>query len=174
MTQLGLLPTYLMDASSIVELDGKHKAPSTSPTFTPKERVQVWDGLEMLTKDGRLKLIKQVKTELALWNPDGLRRLTQYPGHKLVIRRTPNIVLEYQSITAKYKDIRPKPGRDKADPWLVLACKLKGFCIICEELSLVERTSTAKDLRIPDICKMEGLIRPLKLREFANHQGWIS
>ncbi|MCH7744802.1 MAG: DUF4411 family protein [Chloroflexi bacterium] len=83
----------------------------------------------------------------------------------------------YQQLVAKYRssNIGPKLGRDKADAWLLAVSQVKGFTIVTQELALERRAPTAeKDLRIPDICKLEGLTEAIDLRTLGNHEGWLS
>lgn len=61
MTQLWLLRAgiYIVDTSSLVELDNKHfvlpgQAPRP-PSFDLREQALVWDGLEALARSGRLE-----------------------------------------------------------------------------------------------------------------------
>ena len=70
MTQFWLLAgVYVVDTSSLVTLDNKHAVlpgqPPRQPAFTLAERALIWDGLERAAKAGRIKLIRQVKAELA-------------------------------------------------------------------------------------------------------------
>ena len=87
MTQLGLSgdlgplairPVYLLDSSSLIRLDGRDRPPLNPLEFTNQERALIWEGLEHLTEEGRLKLITPVKNELKRWPPEGLRRLMVY------------------------------------------------------------------------------------------------
>lgn len=171
-------PIYLLDTSCIVRLDNKDRLPPNLPEFDNNECDAIWRGLEKLTEEGRLKLIKQVKSELKDWHPEGLNRLKGYKGHSLIIRRDSPIVKAYQQLVVKYRSsskIGPKPGRDKADAWLLAVSQIRGFTIVTQELALERRTLTAKkDLRIPDICKLEGLAEALDLRALGNHEGWLS
>lgn len=168
---------YLLDSSSIIRLDGKDRVPPTSP-FTADEQSKIWDGLEQFAKDGRLKLIRQVREELGRHDPAGLKRLKEIPGVNLIIRRTPAIVLKYQSITTAHPDLMKGGSRfDPADPWLILASELHGHIIVSEELSKTERTTLiARKLkleRIPDVCIARRLDPAIKLRDLALQEGWI-
>jgi hypothetical protein len=168
---------YLLDTSSPVRLDGKDRVPSTSP-FSAAEQKAIWKGLEELADQGRLKLIKQVKEELARHDPDALKRLRQYSGQKLIIKRTATTIKHYQLITSKHPDLLKGGSRfDPADPWLILAAERLGYTIISEELSKPERTTRSqrkKNMeRIPDVCKARKLKDAIKLRDLAKQEGWI-
>jgi hypothetical protein len=168
---------YLLDSSSIIRLDGKDRVPPVSP-FTTDEQSKIWDGLERLAKDGRLKLIRQVREELARHDPAGLKRLKEISGVNLIVRRTPDIVLKYQRITTAHPDLMKGGSRfDPADPWLILASEMHGHIIITEELSKTERTTLItrklKLERIPDVCVARKLEPAIKLRDLAIHEGWI-
>ncbi len=176
MTQKSLLPVYLMDASPIIRLDGMDRRPPTPPDFTITERALIWDGLEEFAKDGRLRLIKQVREELSRWHPQGLARLMAFPGCRFDMRRTQGVTLEYQRIVTTYPDLAPKAGgRDPADPWLIVAAQKYGWTIITMELSLKARSPKArKNLRIPDVLDYEKMLPCLDLRTVANHEGWLT
>jgi hypothetical protein len=95
---------YLLDTCSLLDLDSKHPMePGTE--FSVRDRALIWDGLEGLADSGQLKLIKQVKLELKRHHPDGLKRLTVYPGHHLAIRRTASVIALYQKITTSYPQL---------------------------------------------------------------------
>lgn len=183
MTQLGLAgdlgplaiqPIYLLDASSLIRLDGKDRLPPNPPEFTNQERALIWEGLEHLTEAGRLKLITQVKKELRRWHPEGLKRLVGYKGHSLIIKKTRQVIYDYQNIITLYPNIGPKPGRDPADPWLIHVSRKRGFTIVTQEESLTGRKSAKRDLRIPDVCQRDNLPPALNIRDLANHEGWLT
>lgn len=95
---------YLIDSSSVIRLDGKDRNPPVL-AFSKVERELVWDGLESFADNGRLKVIKEVREELGRYDADGLKRLQQYPAHRLIIRRTQTIVQHYQTITTAHPDL---------------------------------------------------------------------
>lgn len=130
------VPTvYLLDTSSLVRLDGLDGIPSAHP-FSSKEQKLIWDGLEDLASDKRLKLIKQVKGELKRYNQPGLDRLRKYPGHLLKIDSTdPLVVKLYREVTTNHPDLMKGGSRkDHGDPWLIVASEIYGYTIITEEL----------------------------------------
>lgn len=174
MTQLGFYPTYLLDACCVTRLDRMDRRNLNPPTFTPVERAVIWDGLERLADQGRLKLITPVKRDLEHWYPGGLARLEAYPGHRLQMQRTaPTNVALYQQIVTRYPDIAPKPGRSDSDPWLLVAARRFGYTIVTMELSLGARSPTAnKKMRIPDICTRENLLCQ-DLHGLAKDEGWL-
>lgn len=168
---------YLIDTSSVVRLDGKDGVPSALP-FSKAEQEAIWKELENLADQGRLKLIKQVKEELSRHDPNGLKRLKQYPGQKLIIRRTASVIKHYQSITTQHPDLTKGGSRfDKADPWLIVAAEIHGYTIITEELLKKDRTTLVARRRnmerIPDVCKIRpGLNDAIGLRDLAKQEGW--
>lgn len=170
---------YLADTSSIVRLDGLDGNPSALP-FSSSEQAAIWKELEKLCGDGRLKLIKQVKRELADYNPNGLARLSQYPAHRLTISKTDHAVVKlYREITTNHPDVlRGGSKKDHGDPWLILASELHGYKIITEELLKAERSPTLPLRRqriekIPDICQARGIEPAIHLRDLAKNLGWI-
>lgn len=170
---------YLVDTSSVVRLDGKDTIPPTHP-FSKAEQESIWEGLEDLADNGRLKLIKQVKSELWRHDRKGRARLTQYPQHELIIKKTPSVVRLYQAITTNHRDLMKGGSRhDPGDPWLIVAAELYGYTIICEELLRKDRAPTLprrKRLmeRIPDVCQARKLEDAIRLRDLAIQLGWIT
>jgi hypothetical protein len=169
---------YLLDTSSLVRLDGLDGIPPPDP-FSAKERALIWDGLEELADEGRIKLIKQVKSELKRHNPKGLARLSQYRGHRLIVRRTPEVIKIYRSVTANHPDLMKGGSRlDPADPWLIVAAEKFAYTIICEELLKAHRAPTLplrrrKMDRIPDVCQARKLENAVRLRDLAKNLKWI-
>jgi hypothetical protein len=168
-----LTPVYLLDACCLVELDGRHRDPPASPSYTVKERALIWRGLESLARDGRLKLIRQVKRELKRWHPDGLKKLAIHPGTMVFMRRTPPIVRRYQTITSTYPQL-VKGGSliEKADPWLILVAQLHGYTIVTEELPQDMRKRKKNEIHIPDACLIESILC-INLRRLAKDEKWL-
>lgn len=59
-------PVYLIDTCSLMRLDGLNREPPGSTPYTVLERGLIWDGLEWLANDGRLKLIKQIRGSMGI------------------------------------------------------------------------------------------------------------
>ena len=177
-------PTYLIDCNSLVELDNRHRYPPPPPLFTTAERTAIWAGLESLAEQGRLKLISQVREELKRWDLEALTRLSVYDGQRITVRRTPELVLEYQRILTTYPDLQKsvKPRRDPSDGWLIVVARLKGYSVISQERRINERyvrrgqtPPQNPELRIPDVCdKSDVQVTCFKLREVASREGWLS
>ena len=124
-----------------------HRYPPPSPPFALAERGAIWDGLENLANHGRLKVIRQVSAELRHGYPEGYQKIAAMPHTDLPIRKTQAVIVEYQRIVTAYPDIRPGPGKDPADPWLVLIAKKREYTILSEELKINERDPSAKGKR---------------------------
>jgi uncharacterized protein DUF4411 len=175
-----LFPTptiYLIDSCSVIRLDGKDHNPPAVP-YTSAEKEAIWNGLKEFADEGRLKLIKQVKEELSRHDPAGLKTLKQYPGQKLIIRRTADVIRRYRLITTSHPDLMRGGSRfDPADPWLILAAELYDYTIITEELLKKDRTTLKPRKRnmerIPDVCKSRNLKSSISLRDLAKLEGWI-
>ena len=88
MVQLGFYQIYLLDTSCLTRLDRKDRRNYDPPTFGGTERALIWDGLERLCDEGRLKIIQPIKDELNSLHPEGLQRLSVYRAHRLLMRRT--------------------------------------------------------------------------------------
>ena len=171
-------PVYLLDTSSVVRLNGKDGNPSAHP-FSKAEQAAIWKGLEKFADDGRLKLIKQVKSELWRHDRTGRARLCKYPKHELIIKKTPQVIRLYRDVTTNHSDLM-KGGsrRDPGDPWLIVAAELFDYTIICEELLKSDRSPTLPRRkrnmeRIPDVCKTRTLRDAIRLRDLAKQEGWI-
>jgi hypothetical protein len=177
MTQATFLePVYLVDASSLIDLDGMNRylqtAPPPAANYTPRERGLIWHGLEELAAAGRLKLIKQVREELERHDLAVLQRLQVYPGARMPpVRR--DLQLRYKALLAEYRDLMPKdPAYDPADPWLIVAAQKWGYTIICEEVPAAQKTKRPKTTPIPDICASKS-IPCVRLRRLGNDLCWI-
>ncbi len=169
---------YLLDTSSVVRLDGKDGNPSAQP-FTEAEQVAIWEGLEKFAEEGRIKLIKQVKSELWRHDRKGRGRLCKYEQHSLVIKKTKKVIRLFQGVTTNHSDLM-KGGsrRDPGDPWLIVAAELFDYTIICEELLKKDRSPTLPRRkrqmeRIPDVCQVRRLPDAIRLRDLAEQEGWI-
>jgi hypothetical protein len=169
---------YLLDTSSVVRLDNKDGVPPPNP-FTKTEQDAIWNGLEEFASDGRIKLIKQIKSELWRHNRKGRARLLKHDQTTLVIKKTPAIVKVFRDVTTNHPDLM-KGGsrRDPGDPWLIVAAELYGYTIITEELSKPERKPTLPRRilnreRIPDVCSVRKLEQAIHLRDLALKEGWI-
>jgi hypothetical protein len=167
---------YLLDTCTVVGLDGKHRPPTSQ--YSSAERVLIWEELETLANDGRVKLIKQVKAELKRWHPGGLARFAPYPGHRLIVKRTADVVRHYQLITTQHPDLA-RAGRmkfDPADPWLIVAAERHGYTVVTDELLQADRATLKgrkqREQRIPDVCKIRN-VPCVKLRDLAIQLGWI-
>lgn len=169
---------YLIDSSSIIRLDGKDRNPPAQP-FTAIERELIWEGLEAFAENGRMKVIKEVREELERWDSAGLDRLKQYPAQRLIIRRTQNVITQYQAITTSHPDLMKGGSRfNPADPWLILAAEKYAYTIITEELEKSARTTQVGRMqrreRIPDVCQVRNLKPIICLRDLAVQEGWIT
>jgi len=168
-----LIPIYLIDTCSVTALDGKN-ALSTNPRpplFSPSERQVIWTHLEEMTRQGFLKLISEVRTELKDWDPDAIPRFSKYPKHRLPPRGDA-LHKTYRVIFADPFNRRliGSTRREKGDPWLIAAAKQYGYTIITEELHASVR-ARRRGVRIPDVCEREG-ISYISLRELAVQEGW--
>jgi Domain of unknown function (DUF4411) len=153
---------------SVVRLDGKDGNPSAQP-FTEAEQAAIWEGLEKLAEEGRIKLVKQVKSEL--WRHDR-------KGRARLFKSSPVIKL-YRDVTTNHSDLM-KGGsrRDPGDPWLIVAAELFDYTIICEELLKKDRSPPLPRRkrmmeRIPDVCQARRLRDAIRLRDLAKQEGWI-
>jgi hypothetical protein len=178
MTQSSFLPpVYLLDSDCVIRLDGKDKVLQGNtprpPQFTPVERGLIWDGLESLSRDGRLQIIKQVAHELERLYPEGLDRLRGFP-HTSPPRVTRDLRVRYQNLLACYPTmVRPYAQRDPADPWLVVTAKKYNYSIVTMELSRQVRASRPRHgPPLPDVCQAEG-IHCIDLFRLANDEGWL-
>ena len=178
MTQLSVLGprVCVIDTSSLVELDNKHlilpgQAPRP-PSFSVEEQALIWDGLESLANGARLKLITQVKAELARWNPEALNRLKAYRGHRAP-NRTPDLVRQYQAVMSQFpRLIERYPKYDPADPWLIAMALKYGYTVVTEETPAAEKARPPRKVPIPDACQALG-VAWLHLRAFAELEEWI-
>ena len=169
---------YLIDSSSVIRLDGKDRNPPAQ-LYTAVERELVWQGLEQWAETGRIKVIKEVREELERYDPDGLKRLRQYPAQRLIVRRTQAIVQAFQNITTAHPDLMKGGSKyNPADPWLILVAEKYDYTIITEELPRSARTTLKRRKqrleRIPDVCAARTMKPITNLRDLAVKEGWIT
>jgi len=179
--RLDFYPTYIIDTCCVMELDNAHRVlkgqDPPPPRYTNAERAAVWEGLERLAKDGRLKIIRFVKEELADHYPAILPRLDSLPHTGCNI--TNRVRLAYQELIGRNPKVLEgwphDPAHDDADPWIVAFAKTSGFTVITEEISAEQssRKKRKKGMSIPDLCDAEG-VKCVKLRRLATDEGWLS
>lgn len=177
----GFYPTYVLDTCCVMELDNAHRVPDGQERppqrYSDDERAAVWDGLRLLAKDGRLKIIRFVREELAVHYPAILPRLDSLPNARCNL--TNQIRRVYQEIMARHPKITegwPRdPTYDDADPWIVAFAKTNHFTVVTEELSAGQssRKKRTKGMPIPDLCAAES-VKCVKLRRLATDEGWLS
>ena len=168
---------FAIDASCIVGLDNKHvvltgQQPAT-PEFAEAEQAAIWDGLEQLAANGRLKVIPAVASELRLRNPEGLARLTRHTATRAA--RTNPIRLEYQELIDRYPDWAPRGDEnwEQGDPWLVAFAMVRGYCVVTDEKpKRLQRARRRNNTKIPDVCDIQS-VPHRTLRKLAEEQGWI-
>ena len=144
---LSLGDVHVIDTSSLVNIK-----------FEPEPN-KVWSGIYTLIEQGKLKTVGYVFPELVRMvtqrkiEPGYLTALKEY--RRQFVIPDEDIILEAGRINHLY----PKLGdafdpRNRADPWIVAAGKLKGMVVITEE----NDTGPGKTHRIPWACDQEGVI----------------
>jgi predicted nucleic acid-binding protein len=139
---------YVIDTSSFVDA-GLESDPE-----------KVWTGLMRLCRDGGAftvsyvypelkRMSESVPPKLPLHRYEELKRLKQR-----IIVPDPDIIMEAGRINSAY----PKLGdmfdrRNRADPWIIAAAKMKGLTVVTEEAD----TGRRKTHKIPWICDQEGV-----------------
>lgn len=159
-----------------MELDNRHLVlpgqPPRAPSFTAIEQGLIWDGLDGLARNGRLKLITHVKMELRRWHPDALNHLKGYRGHRAP-NRTPDLVRRYQVVMGQFpRLIERDPKYDPADPWLIAMAQKYGYTVVTEEKPVAERSRPGRKTPIPDVCHALG-IPSVNLRGLAVLEEWL-
>lgn len=169
---------YYIDCSSLMELENRHVilSPGKTPTFSKLEQGLIWEGLEVLADEGRLKLIKQVRAELQRWHPVALARLNAFAGCRVPPTNN-DLRRRYQTIVATYPRWAKKVVQSKyepADPWLIASTQKYGGILITEELPAARQLRPRKNRpKIPDACEALGV--PYQtLREVALEEGWLT
>ncbi len=179
--RLDFYPIYILDTCCVMELDNAHQVlkgqDPPPPRYTDDERAAIWEGLERLAEDGRLRIIRFVREELASRYPAILPRLDSLPNTQCNITNRMRRV--YQELIGRHPKIIegwPRdPAHDDADPWIIAFAKTSGFTVVTEEVSAEQssRKKRKKGIPIPDLCRNEG-IRCVALRELAGSEGWLS
>ena len=176
----GFYPTYILDTCCVMELDNAHRVPGgrerPAPRYSDDERAVVWGGFKKLAEDGRLKIIRFVREELAVLYPSIVPKLESLP--KARGNLTNQVRRIYQEIMARHPEIMEgwlrDPAYNDADPWIVAFAKTNGFIVVTEELSAGQSNSKKrkKGIQIPDLCAAES-VKCIKLRDLAVKEGWL-
>ena len=108
-----------------------------------------WNLVVRLICEGRIKTVPFVMDELERVDPQAYQRVNPYRD-ELVVRNTPEILLEAGRITRKYPNMSRARGRyDIADPWVIAVGKLHGYTVVTDE--------GLKRRKMPRVCEKEGI-----------------
>ena len=174
-------PVYLIDASSINELENAHRTivltgmPLPPAPFSDEEQIAIWKGLLSLANAGRLKLLPAVATETFRLSPKAVQRIRDMPHTRCT--KTAAIRAGYQVALEAYPDWRPRGlgDIDQGDPWLWATAIERGWAIISEEKRRGEMTDPRRrrtETKLPDACDGHNILcRTLK--DVAIREGWI-
>ena len=152
-------PVYLIDSSSISELEGSHRTmrlsgmPAEPPAFSDEETLAIWNGLASMASEGRLKLLTPVAIEAQRWSPETVKRIRELPSTRC--SRTESIRAGYQIALEAYPDWQPRGlGEiDQGDPWLWSTAIDRGWAIISEEKrreDMADPRNRRKETKLPD------------------------
>ena len=130
--------SYLIDTSSLANVgDG---------TSASSDR---WHVIDRLIAEGRLKTVHQVFNELKAVDPEAHRRLK--PRKKAMVVRSNRVGLMKMTGVIAHRHpsmAHPRSRKDRADPYVVAAAKLNGFCVVTDE-------STRRKGHMPSVCDAE-------------------
>ena len=172
-------PTYLIDANCLIGLEDCHDRVVGQPViilFQPSERKKVWQGLRDLSKNGRLKIVAEVRAEIA-FRCKSAKELISRCLTKTGSRKSRAIMVDYQRIIRLYPGWAPNENTqfDSADPWLIATASVRNYVVVTDELPAFAqaRMPSRNRHKIPDVCAREGLVCQVGLKELARQQGWI-
>ncbi len=174
-------PVYLIDASSINELENSHRRiqlagmPQPPPPFSEEEQIAVWNGLSTLADEGRLKLLSAVAFETQRLSAEAIQRIREMPHTRCT--KTAAIRANYQVALEAYPDWRPRGlgDVDQGDPWLWAAAIERGWAVISEEKRREEMTNRRQrrdETKLPDACDGHNILCRTP-KDVAIREGWI-
>ncbi|MHB8514713.1 MAG: DUF4411 family protein [Dehalococcoidia bacterium] len=167
---------YTLDTCCFLELDGCHSVlagQARKPdTYSALQRGLIWQGIEQLCRDGRLRIIPQVRDELSRHDAEALRRLQHFPDHSTPPLNN-DLRQRYTRLMAAYPRLIPNdPTRDPADPWLIVRAQRYGYTIATEEKPKHLRTTKLNVPKIPDVCAAEN-VPWMCLQDLVAREKWL-
>lgn len=155
---------YVIDSSALIDLK-EHYPEDTFPSL--------WERLEELASNGRLKCPREVLREIEKKN-ENLHDWLKNNAAVISDAETAKLAPVAAQIDSSYPELKkgrhskfPKPR--SADPWVVaLASQKKGIVISTER----PRPNAQKITQIPDVCRNES-IRCLNLTEWFRELGLV-
>lgn len=167
-------PSYVIDTSAILDLEGVNEA--TSYTDDAQVRQRVWRGLEEMIRQGRLVTVYAAKDEFKRKCPAVYQRLQPLSNAFFM----PDSVALFEAVQAVLSHVeqltlsrlsRRKPNRDPADPYIVALALLENRTVVTSEKHRRDRNPRCqRDERLPDICEVNG-VPCLNLQRFVQAEG---
>jgi hypothetical protein len=153
--------TYSIDTSALVH--GWVRAyPITVPMFRP-----VWDKLDELIENGRLRASAEVLTEIKKKDDDLAAWCEKHPALFVEIEDGP-IQEQVANLLAKYpRLVDTRRGRDGADPFVI------AYAMSCNPIRTVitqEQGGTLEKPKIPVVCDAED-VRCINLLQLLTEQS---
>lgn len=153
--------SYVFDTSAFIILKN----------YYPQRFPSVWQGLEGLAADGRLRSVREVLQELEAYNDEDFIKnwAGQHPGlfptpRKAELEFVAGIfaVPHFQALISQKSLLK---GTPVADPFVIAAAAVEGRIVVTQE---IEKPNASK---IPNVCKHFG-IGCFNLESFMEAEGW--
>ena len=130
----------------------------------------LWDEIEELIRNGRLKMSEPVFDEV-MWGAV-LRDWCSEKGLKpfLLSKVDDSVENAFQTIQSKYPELmNVKRGTSLADPWVIsLAMRYPKGVVVTEE----QPTGDLVNPRIPDVCK-DLSVECVNIAGFVSRENWV-
>jgi len=130
--------------------------PNPTFTYSPDEKIHIWDNLISLAKNKQALVVTQVIDELNRHYTADISWLSNFDciicraGHDPALD---TLVGEIQRLHRTLVNVHVSHIFEPADPWLIAVAKKYGYTLVTSELGLFEgRTTDLSKEHIPDVC----------------------
>lgn len=150
-------PLYSFDTSSLVAGADEWLPVEHFPSF--------WDHMDELARSGRVLIIDEVIEELSKKNSAARAWCDK---HRTVQVEISEVIQEARRVAARFGELT-KPGRGRADGWVVALAMKRGATVVTDEKPT--KSSGNKRPKIPDVCHALN-IPVMPMRDLVRAEGW--
>ncbi len=150
---------YSVDTSALLDGWVRHYPPAHFPSL--------WDQVEGLIDEGRLRVSEEVLHEVAR-HEDSLNQWLQDRRSRVVVPTTNEVTEAVREILRSHERlVMSGSGRNRADPFVIAVAGLNDAVVVTGE-----RGGTAARPKIPSVCRDLG-IRDINLLDLIKEEGWV-
>lgn len=155
---------YSIDSSALVD--------AWKYIYAPKNFPRVWERIEEIVSEGKLKCAEEVYDEIVLdEHADNLDDLAEWMlGHKEAIVYPTGLVQEEILRLQQIVQLAHPNGKSQGDPWVVaLAMKFPNCSVVAHEKESDNAAKLYK--KIPEACKLMN-IKCIHIWQIIQEQDW--